>query len=445
MTYTRVPRFSILLPTHNRAEVLTLALRSILAQTEPDFEVLVVGDGCTDDTAAVVAAFRDNRLRWFDLPKAPHFGYANRNLALQQAQGELIAFLAHDDLWTADHLALLSACFEDHRIDIAYTRPFWITGRDWLVPLTFDLHDPDVRESFLTNARDAIPASCVIHRRSCFDRYGYWNADLPEKGDRDLWARIISGGGKGNFAYLPTPTCLHFRAIWRTEDNEGPVELRRWVDLADMMPSVMAELGVTRPSSRTQQEAFWHAMHCGGDRWTQKLRAVAGRLLDARIEATDHSAVVRRGPRVGALADVPAAAVCRVRFGAGFHAAESGFRWMERDGVMTLSLEQPQAKVLLTLVCSEARHYRSFPFGVQVEVDGTVAGTLTFDADHQARQIALRIAGRSARIRCRSTATFVPAAIGLNADSRELSVRLTDLQVNTELMSGEDTARQRNG
>ncbi len=60
-------KYSILTPTYDRADVLPFAVRSVIAQTETDWELFIVGDGCTDNTAKVVAKFSDPRIRWLDL------------------------------------------------------------------------------------------------------------------------------------------------------------------------------------------------------------------------------------------------------------------------------------------------------------------------------------------------------------------------------------------
>ena len=60
-------KYSILTPTHDRADVLPFAVRSVIAQTETDWELFIVGDGCTHNTAEVVAKFSDPRIRWLDL------------------------------------------------------------------------------------------------------------------------------------------------------------------------------------------------------------------------------------------------------------------------------------------------------------------------------------------------------------------------------------------
>ena len=99
------------------------AIASMLWQTEQDFELLIVGDGCTDETPNIVASLQDERVRWFDLPKAPLSGYANPNVALKQARGRYIAYAQHDDIFFPDHLAQLIATIETSRADWCYSRP----------------------------------------------------------------------------------------------------------------------------------------------------------------------------------------------------------------------------------------------------------------------------------------------------------------------------------
>ena len=171
------PRFSVLMPTHDRADVIPFAIRSVLAQTERDFELLVVGDGCTDGTADVVAGFDDPRIRWFDLPKAPYFGYANRNVALRQAGGEFIAFAAHDDLLFPDHLALMAERLAAPEVEWVYSRPLLASPDGVVMPLSGNLDNPDELLTFLHKS-NFIPTSSVAHRRACLEKYGYWPEDV---------------------------------------------------------------------------------------------------------------------------------------------------------------------------------------------------------------------------------------------------------------------------
>jgi glycosyltransferase involved in cell wall biosynthesis len=209
------PRFSVLLPTHNRSDLLRLAISSVLSQTDGDFELLIVGDGCTDNSSEVCASFADRRIRWFDLPKAPYFGYANRNVALKQAIGEYIAFVADDDLLFPDHLALLATNLEKSGAEWIYSRPLWVTTDGLVVPFASNLLNSDELDTFLT-ARNHIPSTCVMYRRRCLDKYGYCPENFPSAADWRYWIRIIEGGHKTNLDYCPTPSALHFNAIWRT-------------------------------------------------------------------------------------------------------------------------------------------------------------------------------------------------------------------------------------
>ncbi|UOQ97069.1 glycosyltransferase family 2 protein [Hymenobacter sp. 5317J-9] len=101
------PYFSVIIPTYNRAGFIGATLDSVLAQDLAEFEVLVVDDGSTDHTAAVVQAYTDPRLHY--LPKANAERGAARNYGVARAQGEYVLFLDSDDLLHPNHLSTLRA------------------------------------------------------------------------------------------------------------------------------------------------------------------------------------------------------------------------------------------------------------------------------------------------------------------------------------------------
>ena len=249
------PRFSILLPTRNRSALLRLAISSVLAQTEGDFELFVVGDGCTDNSASVVAGFDDARIRWFDLPKAPGFGYANRNIALRQAGGEYIAFVADDDLVFPDHLERLAATLDESRAEWAYNRPLWVTTDGIVVPFASNLLNADELDKFLT-VTNHIPATCVLYRRSCLAAYGYWPEDVLSAGDWQYWIRIIEGGQRANLAYSPVPTSLHFNALWKTTPDTQLGQVNAGRDVATKAVWWPASLKVPMTPGVAEQRVF---------------------------------------------------------------------------------------------------------------------------------------------------------------------------------------------
>ncbi len=101
------PLVTVIIPTYNWSTVLPFSVGSALGQTYRNLEVLVVGDGCTDDSEAVVRAIDDPRVRWINLSENTGHQTGPNNEGLRQARGELIAYLGHDDLWLPHHLALL--------------------------------------------------------------------------------------------------------------------------------------------------------------------------------------------------------------------------------------------------------------------------------------------------------------------------------------------------
>jgi hypothetical protein len=267
---TTPPRFSVLLPTYNRADILGFAIGSVLAQSEPDFELLIVADGCTDHTREVVSQFNDPRIRFFDLPKAPHFGYANRNIALREAKGRLIAYAAHDDLLLPDHLALMGQLIEGSEAVWGYSRPLWVTTDGLIIPFGTNLTLADELSDFLEHG-NTIPSPCVVHTLSALEAAGFWPEDVPSAGDWVLWKKML-GMSSYRPAYLPLPTTLHFSADWRKSrfSNMKEVEtLARLAEQASWWPVALRQ----PPGSGSEQATLWRAIENGTTAFVAELRA----------------------------------------------------------------------------------------------------------------------------------------------------------------------------
>ena len=96
-------KVSVLIPTYNRAYIISDALDSVLKQTYRDFEIIIVDDGSSDGTRDVVEGFRSEKIRY--LRHALNRGCsAAYNTGISAAEGELVAFLDSDDIWKGDYL-----------------------------------------------------------------------------------------------------------------------------------------------------------------------------------------------------------------------------------------------------------------------------------------------------------------------------------------------------
>jgi glycosyltransferase involved in cell wall biosynthesis len=256
------PKFSILMPTYNRGDIISFAIESVLAQTEQDFELLIVGDGCTDNTSTVIKKYlKDKRIKWFDLPKAPGFGYANRNVALKQAKGKYMAFMAHDDIIFPDHLKILSEYLDnDPTLDLVYTRSLWVDSKGTVLPSPYDYLHETTFDIFM-NRGNGVAASCFLYRSGLHKKIGYWDESLLGLGDWDLWRRIIRSSKTKNYTFDPRPTCLHFKAIWKKEKQTWPAGLDFVASyLKKHKRRIPEDLTLKIPKGKTEQETYWNKM-----------------------------------------------------------------------------------------------------------------------------------------------------------------------------------------
>lgn len=185
------PTVTVVLPTYNRARVIGETIDSILAQQFHDFELLVVADGCTDETDAVVTAYGDPRIRIVHQPNSG--GPAKpRNTGVQQARGRYIAFCDDDDLWVPEKLQKQIAWMESTPdIALSYTSGVTFGEGDYFAKRTIKRgpRGDHFRRLLYGNF---VPNSSVVVRKSVLDVVGPFNVDTRLHGveDYEMWLRI---------------------------------------------------------------------------------------------------------------------------------------------------------------------------------------------------------------------------------------------------------------
>ena len=185
-----LPVVSVIIPTYNRAHLLPRALESVLAQTDPDFEILVVDDASTDATHGVTTAYDDARIRYFRQPENRGVAAA-RNRGLREARGEFVAFLDSDDEWFPDKLALQVARFRELGPEAGLIYSGVETVRDGGVrSIETPVFAGNIyRDMLLRNVIHGGGSNAMI-RREIVRHVGYFDEGLPAIEDYDYWLRI---------------------------------------------------------------------------------------------------------------------------------------------------------------------------------------------------------------------------------------------------------------
>jgi glycosyltransferase involved in cell wall biosynthesis len=181
-------RVSVIIPTYNRAALVLEAVDSVLAQTWTDFEVLVVDDGSTDDTAAALAplAGRVTLLRRENRGGVS----AARNTGIKAARGEWLAFIDSDDLWLPEKLARQMAYLAQHPAClISQTEETWVR-RGVKVNQPLSHRKIGGRIFYQSLERCMVSPSAVILHRRLLAKHGGFDEDLSAAEDYDLWLRL---------------------------------------------------------------------------------------------------------------------------------------------------------------------------------------------------------------------------------------------------------------
>lgn len=204
------PCFSVIVATYNWSSALALALSSVLDQTEQDFELLVIGDACTDDSEAVVAGLNDPRVRWINLDHNCGSQWGPNNVGLSQVRGRYAAYLGHDDLWAPRHLEAARQCFDATHAEVL------AAGCLLYGPPTSGLR---ALTGFFPNDRFTplhfFPPSSLIHTMEAAHRAGGWVGPEVSRTavDQEFLLRLQESGAR--FASTGEISVFKFNAAWR--------------------------------------------------------------------------------------------------------------------------------------------------------------------------------------------------------------------------------------
>jgi hypothetical protein len=170
------PIVTVVVATYNRVPALIGALGSVLHQTVPDWECLVIGDCCAPQTGEAVAELGDPRMRFINLPERCFEQALPNSVGMALAQGEHLAFLNHDDFWLPDHLERAVASLTEHDADLFIGTAAFATNpkfrdRDYTIS---EITPPfrTLREAFVRPFYYLEPISSWIVRRSAADLVG---------------------------------------------------------------------------------------------------------------------------------------------------------------------------------------------------------------------------------------------------------------------------------
>lgn len=240
-----MPRVTVICATYNRSNVLPYAIHSVIGQTYADWELLVVGDECTDDSAAVVEhiARVEDRVRWINLVPGTRNQYGPNNEGLRQARGELIAYIGHDDLWLPHHLQVLVSAI-DEGADVAHS----------MIRLVAE-PGTCMEDDFMDECDSPIS---IMHRRELSERLGGWRdyRALKEYPQTEIWRRFRNYGAR--FQFVPRLSVIKPSAGFR--DNvyklRSTHEQEHWAARICNEPDLeITELILLLQQARTRQRA----------------------------------------------------------------------------------------------------------------------------------------------------------------------------------------------
>ena len=237
------------------------AIASVVAQSETSWELIVVDDGSTDDSPAIVESFTDHRISLVQQVNAGEC--AARNSGTEHARAPLVAFLDADDRWEGSHLANLGRLVDDFPDAVLYATAYHLvyeSGRGRPVRLRDGTPNRSIMADYFAESVDVevpICASGVAVRKAALQRIGGFPVGVHAGGDMITWARLTCSGA---VAYSTEPTTSVFPPPVAADQRRAALRRPHRPDYVAAALAQLAEDNPERARSIGRYRAWWHRL-----------------------------------------------------------------------------------------------------------------------------------------------------------------------------------------
>lgn len=224
---SRQPFFSVVIPLYNRRDRITTAVRSVLSQSFPDFEVIVIDDGSTDNPEEVLHTFHDVRL--VVIRQDNQGGSAARNAGIDRAQGQYIAFLDSDDTFLPDKLACVHEVCQANLAEVffSYTVVDRGGGTKTIKP-TRPPRPEEPLDEYIFSAGQTIQTSTLVVKADTAKRIRFKDG-LAKGQDLDFVVRLHHAKATFHMIEAPLSVWYDVTAVGRVSHTRNAEALRHWL------------------------------------------------------------------------------------------------------------------------------------------------------------------------------------------------------------------------
>lgn len=265
------PKISVIIPTHNRPELLKKAVRSVMGQIYQDFEVVVVDDGDMS-SEDIIKSFSDPRIKYIKHKISHSGGSAARNTGIKNSTGEFIAFLDDDDEWKPEKLEIQMREFENTSDDVGFCFSATKTIKDkgeFITQVPEGVNDYfelvlDYWKMFLT--------ATLIIKKEVFNKVGLFDEEFPSHQESELMVRVAEkykglGVNKPLVIFNMKTDHEHIGSDFQKRINGREMILKKHIEKFKRYPKFLANhyfgLGLLyRDNNQYDKasEAFWRAI-----------------------------------------------------------------------------------------------------------------------------------------------------------------------------------------